>query len=354
VVVVEFWATWCGPCRTSIPHLTELQKKFKDVVFIDVSDEDADTVKPFVKRMGDKMDYTVAVDKEGKTSAGYMQAYGINGIPHAFIVDKESRVVWLGHPMDRLEETLAEVVAGKFDLARSKKRGEARQKLEAFVEAASRNANDPKLDSLGKELEALDAELGGIQPGNKFNAAEIRNYIKFQALQKDYAMAVMAGNSTTNLARLEQKLVEVAPADFDLPDFKEMVALDKDFSEYMRAATGKGDTNRIPELTKRLAATKIKGFEPLLQVAWNIVQGKSLQPRDLDLAATMAKRAVELTAEKDGDALFVYGRTLYESGKVAEAINWQKKALALAGENEQSRARLENELKLYNEKLKGN
>ena len=150
------------------------------MVFIGVSDEDADTVTPFVKRMGDKMDYTVAVDKDGKTSAGYMQAYGINGIPHAFIVDQESRVVWVGHPMDRLEETLTEVVAGKFDLAKSKKRGEAQQKMEAFVEAASRDATDPKLDQLGKELEALDAELGGIQAGKKFSAGEVRNRVKFE------------------------------------------------------------------------------------------------------------------------------------------------------------------------------
>jgi len=41
VYVIEFWATWCGPCRTSIPHLTELQKKFKDkgVTFVGVSDK---------------------------------------------------------------------------------------------------------------------------------------------------------------------------------------------------------------------------------------------------------------------------------------------------------------------------
>lgn len=354
VVVVEFWATWCGPCRTSIPHLTELQKKFKDVVFIGVSDEDADTVKPFVKRMGDKMDYTVAVDKDGKTSAGYMGAYGINGIPHAFIVDKESRVVWLGHPMDRLEETLAEVVAGKFDLAKSKKRGEAQQKMEAFVEAASRDANDPKLDQLGKELEALDAELGGIQPGKKFSATEVRNQAKFERLQNDYFMAMMAGNSSTNLDRLEQKLVEIAPKDFDLADFKEVAALNKDFSEYMGAASGRGDTNRIPELTRRLAGTKIKNFDPLLRVAWSIVMGESLKPRDLDLAASLAKRAVELSEEKSIDALFVYGRTLSEGGKVADAIKWHKKAIAAAGDNEGARQKLEAELAAYEEKLKQN
>ena len=70
IVLVEFWATWCGPCRTSIPHLTEMQKRFKDVVFVGVSDEDAQTVKKFVTKMGDKMDYTVAIDTDRKTSAG--------------------------------------------------------------------------------------------------------------------------------------------------------------------------------------------------------------------------------------------------------------------------------------------
>ena len=51
--VVEFWATWCGPCKVSIPHLTEMQKKFKDrgVVFVGISDEAVDKVKPFVENM---------------------------------------------------------------------------------------------------------------------------------------------------------------------------------------------------------------------------------------------------------------------------------------------------------------
>ena len=69
IVVVEFWATWCGPCRTSIPHLTEMQQKFADrgVIFVGVSDETSAKVKPFVDEMGDKLDYTVAIDRNGKT-----------------------------------------------------------------------------------------------------------------------------------------------------------------------------------------------------------------------------------------------------------------------------------------------
>ena len=56
--VVEFWVTWCGPCRATIPHLTELQKKHKDITFIGVSvyENDQKKVKPFVEEMGDKID----------------------------------------------------------------------------------------------------------------------------------------------------------------------------------------------------------------------------------------------------------------------------------------------------------
>ncbi|MHC5118508.1 MAG: peroxiredoxin family protein [Planctomycetota bacterium] len=117
VYVVEFWATWCPPCRTSIPHLTEIQKQFKDkgVTVIGISNEGVNTVKPFVEKMGDKMDYTVAVDTGGKAGAGYMDAFGQGGIPTAFIVDAKGNIAWVGHPMDGMDEVLALIVAGTYD-----------------------------------------------------------------------------------------------------------------------------------------------------------------------------------------------------------------------------------------------
>ena len=351
IVVVEFWATWCAPCRTSIPHLTEMQKKFKDVAFVGISDEDAPTVKKFVTKMGDKMDYTVAVDTDRKTSAGYMEAFGIGGIPHAFIVDKQGNVVWNGHPMDGLEPALEEIIAGKFDLAKVKKRAAAAKKLEAFYEAAGSGAADARLDKMSKELETLDAELGGIEPGKKFNAAEVRKQIKFQSLLRDYQMAMMSGKGGTNLARIEKLLDESAPKDFDLAEFKETMAAGKLFNDYMGAATGRGDTNALPELTKRVTAARPKDPRMLLQVAWGILDDENIKSRDYELSAQLAKSAVDATGSKDPGALHVYARALFDGGRTDEAVNAEKKAVAAAGDNEDARKEFEATLKKYQDKL---
>ncbi|MHC5160868.1 MAG: redoxin domain-containing protein [Planctomycetota bacterium] len=131
--VVEFWATWCGPCRTSIPHLTEVQNQFKEkgVTVIGISSEDAETVKPFVEKMGGKMEYTVALDTDRKVNDAYMKTFNQRGIPTAFIVDGKGNVAWVGHPMGGLEEVLELVVAGSFD-------PQAYAKAEAERQAAER------------------------------------------------------------------------------------------------------------------------------------------------------------------------------------------------------------------------
>ena len=159
VRVVEFWATWCGPCKSSIPHLTELSKKYGkkvDFAAIDVyehSPNDVDKVANFVRGMGSKMPFPVAVDSsQGLTAKAWLEATHQNEIPSAFVVDTSGKIVWIGCPTNGLEEALDQVLAGKFDLAGSEASFQAR------VEVAK---NQERL------AEALDGERKRYAAGHK-------------------------------------------------------------------------------------------------------------------------------------------------------------------------------------------
>ena len=117
VYVIEFWATWCPPCRQSMPHLTKLAEdmKSKGVVIVGVSDEKVETVRTFLEKdeWKQKARYTLATDPDRSTHRAYMEASGQGGIPTAFIV-KEGVVQWIGHPME-MDAPLAKIVDGTWD-----------------------------------------------------------------------------------------------------------------------------------------------------------------------------------------------------------------------------------------------
>lgn len=214
--VVEFWATWCGPCVESIPHISELASKNKDVTFMGVGiweDNPDKRVEAFVKKMGNKMAYNVAYggNKQGM-AATWMEAAGQNGIPTAFIV-KDAKVMWIGHPME-MEGPLKEIKSGKYNVAKAKA---------AFDKAAAMAAEESKVFAsiqaaraqfdAGKRAEAKQM-LNKVK-GKSPNSDEFIKQIEFSWLAKEDFAAWEAKAATMAASKTQENLMQLAMFAFE-------------------------------------------------------------------------------------------------------------------------------------------
>ncbi len=163
VYVVEFWATWCGPCKDNIPHLTELAKKYEgkaSIIGISIWEsldaEEADPlkkVKSFVQSQGDQMDYIVAADSPKNLIANsWMKPASEEGIPCSFIVNGDGKVAWIGHPA-RMEESLAQILDGTYDLEAAREKREVALKITRPIDDALASRDYPAL------LKAIDSAI---------------------------------------------------------------------------------------------------------------------------------------------------------------------------------------------------
>ena len=280
--IVEFWATWCGPCRVSIPHLNEVHNRYKDkgliVIGQDCWENDEKLVVPFVQKMGEKMTYRVALDDKngsdrGKMAETWMQAAGRNGIPSAFLVDTHGVVAWIGHPMELKDSVIEDVLNGRYDVQKAAQdyadaQAKSRRLQEAWT-AVNQAIRAKHWDEASTKLDDL-AEL----------------------LPKDNTL-------TCDMLRLNILL-------------------------------GKGDFDPAYKLMGRMSEANLKNSGLQNQLAWRLVSDKSIKQPDLALAETLANRANEAAAGKEANILDTLARVNFMLGRHDAAVAAEEKAVALA------------------------
>ena len=127
VYVIENWATWCKPCIEQMPHLSALGAKYARrgpvVVAVNVEQDNLAGARDFVRDNQDSMRYSVAHDDSGAMDAEWIHKAALPGLPASFVVDRNGRLAWMGHP-EALGPVVDKVVAGDWDYAAERARAQ--------------------------------------------------------------------------------------------------------------------------------------------------------------------------------------------------------------------------------------
>ena len=117
VYVLDFWAAWCGPCIRAMPHLAELARdnEAAGLVVIPVTTvggrNTAASVESYVAANGPQLGLRFAVCEDRRMEDAWFEAAGRSGIPCSFVVDRNGKIAYIGHPME-VDEVLTAVLAG--------------------------------------------------------------------------------------------------------------------------------------------------------------------------------------------------------------------------------------------------
>jgi thiol-disulfide isomerase/thioredoxin len=288
VYMIEFWATWCGPCIAAIPHINEIYRKHKDKGLVVIGQnlgEDLATVKGFAGKMGSKMSYRVtADDANGTMGAKWLKAAGQNGIPCAFVVNKKGRIAYIGHPM-AMEDSLI-------------------PKLLAEPSEKTADAAKPAGPATpGPEALALEAKARAQLRDGKADDAETTIAQLHDALPENFAHLG---------AMLELELLIARQQDDDAAQLSKL--LREDFADR-------------PDVLVRVAATLVSQSKPTEKLRAS--------------ATRMATPIAEAEGPQRSAALAVLARSAFQEGDKTRAIELQTQAVATAPDDASAAATLE-------------
>ena len=281
VYVLDFWATWCGPCIRAMPHLKDLQETYAedDVEFIGVAIWPRNGQVPTSEwianppEMVGEVTWAVAEDIDGKTAATYMRGLGQGGIPTVVIVDRQGTIAWVGHPMS-MDDALEGIVEGTYSVAE-------RQRADQLITDARAAAG------LG------DWEL----------AVELMD----QVIEADPSWAIQLG-----------------------------------LNKYTMIRDRIGDAERARRAGREfIDGPASDDAEALNAFAWQIAAPEVDLPEEahhLDLASEAAERAATLTERRNADILDTLAHVRYHEKRFDDAIKVQNEAIELTSNPRQREA----------------
>jgi thiol-disulfide isomerase/thioredoxin len=273
VYLLEFWATWCGPCCLAIPHVNELHKKYANkgliVTGIDIEEDDKEKVAGFVKKKGDGMSYNIAFSgKVGPFLTQWNKAFGLNGIPTTIVV-KDGKLLFIAHPMQLTDEIIEGILTG----------GSAQEKVISSIEAA--NAEKSKFESF------WDAYIEANYNGDAEGITKAIDSIK--EIAPDYSMLPMM-NFNLLIAKKDWTAAETALSAFSEDSRVRMLLI-------TTRAFLKGEKDAPAAFIKTIATALDHEFEAETDAMnYQLVAALYWKAGEKESALKSAKHAAELAA----------------------------------------------------------